>query len=362
METPVNAANVSAEMLAAATAGRGVTSLAVIPHPGAEPQTHWIPVSDHEPAFLAYSITKTVTATLVLALCEQRRLALDDALATWFPRIPGADRISLRRLLNHTAGIPDYGGSRAYHDAVRHTPSAPWSFERFAAETFDRGLAFEPGEGWGYSNPGYMLLRRIVEDVAGVDFRALVAERIARPLGLARTFVAESVDDLASLAPGTSGALSPDGAPRDVRAHYHPGWVSHGVVASTASDVARFLDALFRGALLSPASLAEMTTLVAVPVDPSDRSPASDARPRWTTPSYGLGLMGDPASPWGLVVGHNGGGPCYSASAFHAFALGGATVCAMGAFEGFDAEAVVFGVLDRIAERSAADDGGSRPG
>ena len=43
--------------------------------------------------------------------------------------------------------------------------------------------------------------------------------------------------------------------------------------------------------------------------------------------------MGDPASPWGRLVGHNGGGPCYSASVFHAFDLGGATVCAMGAIE-----------------------------
>ena len=60
--------------------------------------------------------------------------------------------------------------------------------------------------------------------------------------------------------------------------------------------------------------------------------------------------MGDPASPWGLVAGHNGGGPCYNASAFHAFDLGGASVCAMGAIEeGFNAEGLVFDVLDHLA-------------
>lgn len=60
--------------------------------------------------------------------------------------------------------------------------------------------------------------------------------------------------------------------------------------------------------------------------------------------------MGDPGSPWGLAVGHNGGGPCYSASAFHAFDLGGASVCAMGAIEeGFSAEDMVFDVLDHLA-------------
>jgi D-alanyl-D-alanine carboxypeptidase len=232
---------------------------------------------------------------------------------------------------------------------VRSSPSTPWSFERFAAETFEKGLWFEPGQGWAYSNPGYMLLKRVAEIVTGASYRELITERIAGPLGLRRTFVAESVADLAALAPGTSCALSSDGAPRDVRISYHPGWVSHGVIASTASDLVRFLDGLFRGELLSPRSLVQMTELVAVPTDPAVASSAQDPHSRRGRPSYGLGLMGDPASPWGMVVGHNGGGPCYSASAFHAFDLGGASVCAMGAIEeDFSAEGVVFDVLDHL--------------
>jgi D-alanyl-D-alanine carboxypeptidase len=60
--------------------------------------------------------------------------------------------------------------------------------------------------------------------------------------------------------------------------------------------------------------------------------------------------MGDPASAWGLIVGHNGGGPCYSASGFHAVDLGGATVCAMGAMENdFSSEKIVAAVLDVLA-------------
>jgi D-alanyl-D-alanine carboxypeptidase len=59
--------------------------------------------------------------------------------------------------------------------------------------------------------------------------------------------------------------------------------------------------------------------------------------------------MGDPDSPWGLTLGHNGGGPCYSASAFHAINLGGASVCVMGAIEaGFNAEDLVFDILDHL--------------
>jgi D-alanyl-D-alanine carboxypeptidase len=323
--------------------------VAVIERSGANAHAYWVPDSIQEPAFLAYSITKTFTAVLILELCEEGQLSLDDRLAIWFPHIAHADRICLRHLLNHTAGIPDYGGIRAYHDSVKSSSSTPWSFERFAAETFDKGLLFEPGQGWAYSNPGYMLLKRIAEEVTRISYRALIADRIARPLGLRRTIVAESISDLGELAPGTSSSLSPDGAPREVRANYHPGWVSHGVVASTASDLVRFLDGLFRGELLSRHSLAKITELVSVPTDPA-ASAERDPPSRWGRPSYGLGLMGDPASPWGLIVGHNGGGPCYSASAFHAFDLGGASVCAMGAIEeSFIAENLVFDVLDHLA-------------
>lgn len=223
------------EALTAAARGRGAASVAVVARAGDEPHAYWVPASGGEPAFLAYSITKTFTAALILTLCEEGRLSLDDRLARWFPRIIHADRISLRNILNHTSGIPDYGGNHTYHHDLALSPATPWSFDRFAAETFDRGLRFEPGRGWAYSNPGYMLLKRIAQEVTGASYRSLVAEHIARPLGLRGTFVPESVEDLAALAPGTSSALSPDGAPRDIRTHYHPGWVSHGVVASTAS-------------------------------------------------------------------------------------------------------------------------------
>lgn len=330
------------DMLTAAAGNRGAASVAVIERPGAEPYARSVPDPDHEPAYLAYSITKTFTAALILQLSDEHRLTVDARLARWFPRIDRADRITIRRLLNHTAGIPDYGPLRSYHDSVKSAPGSPWSFERYAAETFDRGLQYEPGHGWAYSNPGYMLLKRIAEETAGASFATLVSERIANPLGLRRTWVAESIDDLATLAPAMSRLLSPDGAPRDVRTTYHPGWVSHGVVASTASDVVRFLAALFGGAVVSRGALAQMLELVPVPVDPSDAWPAGP-------PMYGLGVMGSATSRWGLIAGHNGGGPGYTASAFHSVKLG-ATVCVMGAIEdGFDAEGLVFDVFDRLA-------------
>lgn len=197
---------------------RGVAGIAVVGAPGGAPEAVWLPPSTPaEPACLAYSITKTFTAALLLQLRDERRLALDDRLARWFPRVPGSDRISLRQLLNHTAGIPDYGSLASYHEAVRASPASPWSFEQFAAETFEKGLRFEPGSGWAYSDPGYMLLRRIVEVTTETSSALMIRDRIVRPLGLHRTVVAESRDDLAQLAPATSRALVSDGAPRDGR-------------------------------------------------------------------------------------------------------------------------------------------------
>ena len=69
---------------------------------------------------------------------------------------------------------------------------------------------------------------------------------------------------LATLAPASSRSLADDAAPGDVRDHYHPGWVSHGVEASTPTEIARVFDALFRGRLISSASLHELTTLVPI--------------------------------------------------------------------------------------------------
>ena len=97
--------------------------------------------------------------------------------------------------------------------------------------------------------------------------------------------------------------------------------------------------------------------------------PGSQSDPRvrpyeWREPSYGLGLMADPAAPWGAIYGHNGAGPGYSASVFHAPGLGGMTVAVLGSqlygseAEGskvrgseaqrFEAEQVVFEVLDAL--------------
>jgi len=326
-----------------AVADRGVAGASVVLSPGAAPESRWLPNTDLEPLFLIYSVTKTFTATCVLQLCEAGVLDIDGSVSHWFPEVHRAEHISLRRLLNHTSGIPDYGSLPHYHEAVKASPSNPWTFERYANETFRRGLDFEPGVSWCYSNPGYMLLRAIVEKASGQTYSQFLTEHIFRPLALSRSFVPESVKDLQHLAPAMSTALTPDGSMRDTRIHYHPGWVSHGVVASTPSEIARFFDALFAGRLISSTSLSAMTELVPVP---SHLAPGAPGKP-----SYGLGLMGDSTTPLGPSWGHVGGGPGYQASAQHLAGLG-ATVCVMAGIErDFSAQDVAWIMLEELAMR-----------
>jgi D-alanyl-D-alanine carboxypeptidase len=287
------------------------------------------------PRFLAYSITKTFIAALVLQLVDAGRFALETPLARFAPEVPGAGGITIRQLLNHTSGLADYGALPAYHAAIRARPADPWSFEEFAAVTLARGPLSKPGERFSYSNPGYALLRRIVERETRGSLRDAVAERICAPLGLADTAVVETLADQAALVPAFSRFGLPDGPLLDVRSHYHPGWVWHGVAASTSEDLCAFYERLFAGALFSPERLAEMKERV--PVDVPGRT---------DEPAYGLGLMGQRSRP---RLGHNGGGPGYSASAFAALdaTMGTAVACALCAFE---SEAVAEGlVTDALA-------------
>jgi hypothetical protein len=148
----------------------------------------WRPESRDEPAFLVYSINKTLLAAVALSLVEDGRLALDATLDRFVPEVPHAARITVEQLLRHTAGIPNYGATPAYHEAVRTHPETPWSFEEFAAQTWRGGLQFEPGERFEYSNPGYMLVRAVVEQAGGTTYAELLRNRIARSSCDARTW------------------------------------------------------------------------------------------------------------------------------------------------------------------------------
>jgi D-alanyl-D-alanine carboxypeptidase len=257
--------------------------------------------------FSIYSVTKTAIASIVMKLAESGALLLDDPIGAHVPGLPFHAPVWARQALNHTGGFPDYGDLTDYHNAVSNHPHTSWTPGEFLERTAGGGLLFAPGQGWRYSNIGYMLLRLMIERLAGLSFREAVRRFLSKPLGLQAFTVVDSLGDASALTPGYSVLLDPEDAPTNSIPRYHPGWVSHGLVASTAADLARFVELLFLGRVVGPGSLSAML----------EAEPVGERHPWMTAPSYGLGLMIDPANRFGCVAGHTGGGPGYSTAAYH---------------------------------------------
>ncbi len=273
-----------------------------------------------------WSFGKTLLAACVLRLAETGRVALDEP-----PSIPvgvsqpgrhgrGANGPTppwtVRQLLQHTAGIGDYGPLPAYQEAVA-AGEPPWPDAALYRLVPPTVLRFAPGNGWCYSNVGYLLLRRLVEGVLERDLGEALALLVLQPLGLRNCRVALAAEDLSPLA-------------LEVPAGYHPGWVYHGLVTGPVDQAALALHRLWHGDLLSPATRATMAK--AVPVG----GPIA-GRP-WISPGYGLGLMVGGMAEVGAeaaceVLGHSAGGPGSAGAVYTAFSGRPATVAAFTAGE-----------------------------
>jgi CubicO group peptidase (beta-lactamase class C family) len=256
-----------------------------------------------------WSFSKTVLAIAALRLVDRGVLTLDA-------RLEGK-RFSLRHLLRHESGLPDYGALRAYHAAVAEG-QAPWPLERLLAEVEADRLRFEPGTGWSYSNIGYLEVGRLIKSRSGLpQLDDALRELVFTPAGVETARLATRPADLA-----------------DVPSHgdddYHPGWVYHGLVVGTAADAARVLWHLHTGRLLAPETLVQMMSSRALPQH-------RDVHP---DPAYALGLMVWAEQPALHPVGHSGEGP---GSAIAVYARGGrATAVWVSPSSRADAEEVAF--------------------
>ena len=236
--------------------------------------------------FAAASVTKTFTAALVLRYVDQGKLRLDDRLARYLPDFPRASAITVRMLLNHTSGIPDFFINPKLEVALNKAKRRPWT----AAEILDRylqpGANFAPGKGWAYSNTNYLLLGIVAEQVGGAPWATLVRQELLEPLGLAATYVqhveappAEPARTYRMIAGSRGPVARPwtDGTDVVPFTSVVTAAGSAGAIASTTGDLARWARALYGTPLLSKASRKEMFTFV---------------RTRWygSITSYGLGV------------------------------------------------------------------------
>ena len=154
-----------------------------------------VPASDST-IYQSGSLGKQFTSALVVMLAEQGRLGLDDSITRWFPEAPAPWKgITVRHLLTHTSGIPDYADStldyrRDYteDDLLRLAEGLP--------------LAFPPGTHWSYSNTGYVLLGIIIHRVTGTFYGDLLRDRIFRPLGMRTARIISEADIVPNRAAG----------------------------------------------------------------------------------------------------------------------------------------------------------------
>ncbi|MDB5534926.1 MAG: hypothetical protein JWO28_3241 [Hyphomicrobiales bacterium] len=247
-----------------------------------------------------WSFTKTVLAAAALVLVARGRLALDEPLDT----LAFTRSFTLRQLLQHTAGLPDYGSLPAYHAAVA-AAEAPWPVDDLLRRAGADTLLFQPGEGWAYSNIGYLLVRQLIETSTGGPLGTALDDLVLGPLDISAVRLARTPADLAVAAWGNA-------------AQYHPGWVYHGLLIGPAASAALLLHRLLAGTLLPGPLLTTMTT-------PRPIGGSLPDRP-WRSTGYGLGLMigqceigkseNREAQTLANYIGHTGGGPGSSAAVY----------------------------------------------
>jgi len=268
-----------------------------------------------ESRMLAASIGKTFVAAATLALAEEGELGLQDPVRrwmgdrSWYSRLPNHASLTLDHLLHHTGGLPDHVYSEAFAEGWRKRrdePGVPFSPESLISFILDQPPLFPAGQGWSYSDTGYILLGLIVEEVTGQSLNDVVMGRFLLPFRLGLTTPSDR-RILPGLASGYADPMNPFGLPPKTTIApgimaWNPGveWAGGGF-ASNSADLVVWAQKLYGGDALAGDYLPEL--LKGGPVDPE-------------TPGirYGAGVAIYESSPLGPVWGHGGRIPGYISS------------------------------------------------
>lgn len=191
--------------------------------------------ADPKSLFKIASISKLYTAVAITKMVKEKRLSLDETLVTYFPELKGrieyADQITLRMMVQHRSGIPNFTDNPAYWENEKENGNKALEF------ALDLPASFKPDKGYEYSNTNYLLLRRIMDDVLGYNHNEYIKEKILIPLELNNTFFSITEVDLDDVMSGYYV-----GYDKDFKAN------EYGMLA-TAEDVGNFLRALNDGSV-----------------------------------------------------------------------------------------------------------------
>lgn len=199
------------------------------------------------------SLTKAFTAAAVLQLQEAGKLSVDDTVDTYIKDYPQHE-VTLRHLLTHTSGTPEYTRLPDFLNEL----NVKVSVDELIAKFKDLSLEFEPGSRFAYSNSGYVLLGAVIEQVSGQSYSDYLNEHIFTPLGMNRSGYLAKDSISTDTATGYS-LLTPEvsqvAQPIDMTVPY-----SAGGIYSTVGDLYKWLMGLENGTILSKASWEAMRT------------------------------------------------------------------------------------------------------
>lgn len=191
--------------------------------------------ADPNSLFKIASISKLYTAVAITKMVKEKRLSLDETLADYFPnltdRIENAENITLKMMVQHRSGIPNFTDNPAFWENEQENNKNALDF------ALDLPASFKPDKGYEYSNTNYLLLRRIMDTVLGYNHHEYIKEKILRPLKLKHTFFSIAEVDLNDVMSGYYV-----GDDEDFKAN------ENGMLA-TAEDVGIFLRALNDGSV-----------------------------------------------------------------------------------------------------------------
>lgn len=234
--------------------------------------------------FRVGSLTKQFAAAGVLKLVAEGRVGLDDPLERFVPGYPDGARITVRMLLNHTSGVRNYTDIPGLMDGrIQRDVTTAQLIDSFRGEPVD----FAPGEGWRYSNSGYVLLGAVIEAASGMPWHAYLDQALFAPLGLQHTGHANQA---VALVPGHVTGYTPETGTW-THARYMSMTQPHaaGGLASTVDDLLAWNRALHGGRVLEAGLYRQMV------------EPAPDARQ-----PYGFGILRQPFRGIGILQ-HGGG-------------------------------------------------------
>ncbi len=246
------------------------------------------------------SISKTFTATLVLILCDQGVLELNDKLENYYPEFPKANKITIRQLLMHTSGIVSWDENDSIRNQI-YEGTYDWTIDKLIDWASKQDLLFEPGEGFNYSNIGYFLLGKIIEEASGSSVVELISEKICEPLKLGNTFMASSAQFPGETIHGydeSSGTIDDiTGTPSANAINFELSWTAGGMISSL-DDLSVWSRALYNGTLISDSLHVQQMPVL---------NPPTENNPYYS--GYGMGIK--QSDKW---IGHNGaisGYVCY---------------------------------------------------